>query len=70
MAVLASAGSLNKSVADSKILDSFAAVLLSLIRSQPLLLSQDRVSFAEETGLGVAVTCASRSAQGEKSQTF
>ena len=68
--MLASAGSLNKSVADSRISDSFAAVLFLLISSQPLLLSQDWASFAVETGLGVAVTCASRLAQGEKSRTF
>ena len=70
MAVLASASSLNESVAESRISDSFAAVLFSLFSSQPLFSSQDQASLAEETGLGVAVICASRSAWSKKSQMF
>ena len=62
--------SLNESMAESRISDSFEVVLSPLFSRQPLFLSQDQVSLAEETGLGVAVICTSRSARGEKSQTF
>ena len=68
MAVLASAGSLNESVADNRMSVSFTLDGPSLFRSQPLLLSQDWASLAKVTGLGEALTCASRSSWGEKSQ--
>ena len=68
--VQASAGSLNKSVAARSMSESFAPKLSSELSIQPLFSSQDRASFAEETGLGEAVICASRSAQGEKSRAL
>ena len=66
MAVLASAGNLNERVAKRRISNSLELVLSSLLSSQPFPSSQDWVSFAADTGLGVAVTWASRSAWGEK----
>ena len=45
---------------------SFNPEFASLFKIQPLLSSQDRASVAEDTGLGDAMICASRSARGEK----
>ena len=70
MVVLALAGSLKERVTDRRISESFEAELPSLFSIQPLFLSHDRASFAKVTGLGEAVICASRSAQGKKSQVF
>ena len=70
MAVLASAGILNESVAARRTSDNLELELSSLLSIQPLLSSKDRVSLAEVTGLGVAVTWASRSARGEKLRVF
>ena len=55
-------GSLKAIVAVSRMLASFKAKLSSLLRTQPLFLSQDRASCAEETRLDAADICASRSA--------
>ena len=68
--VLALAGNLREIVAESRISASFGAKLSSLLSTQPLLSSQDQVSFAEETELGTAEICASRSGQCEKPRTF
>ena len=65
-----SAGSLKANEAENKISQSLALEFSSLFNIHPLFLSQDQVSFAEETGLGAARTCASRSAQGEKLRGF
>jgi hypothetical protein len=70
MAVLALAGNLNESVAAKSTSDNLEMVLSSLLSIQPLLSNQDRASFAEVTGLGVAVIWASRSARGEKLRVF
>ena len=70
MAMLASAVSLKESVAAKRTSDNFELVLSSLLSIQPLLSNQDRASFAEVTGLGVAVIWASRSARGEKLWVF
>ena len=70
IAVQASAGSLNESVAARSMSESFALELSSELSIQPLFSSQDQVSFAEVTGLGEAVICASRSARGEKSRAL
>ena len=67
IAVQASAGSLNESVAARSMSESFVPELSSELSIQPLFSSQDQASFAEVTGLGEAVICASRSARGEKS---
>ena len=50
--------------------DNFELVLSLLLSIQPLLSTQDQASLAEVTRLGMAVTWASRSAQGEKLQAF
>ena len=50
--------------------ESFAPELSSEFSIQPLFSSQDRASFVEETMLGEAVICASRSARGEKSRVL
>jgi hypothetical protein len=55
MAVLASDGSLNASVTDSKMSASLILDGPSLFRSQPLPSSQDRASLAEVIGLGEAL---------------
>ena len=65
MAVQASAGSLKASEAENKISASLKLVLSSLFNSHPLFSSQERASLADETGLGAARTCTSRSARGE-----
>ena len=70
IAVQASAGSLNESVAARSMSESFAPDLSSELSIQPLFSSQDQASFAEETGLGEALICASRSARGEKSRAL
>ena len=70
MAVLASAGNLNESVAARRTSDNLELELSSLLSIQPLLSSQDWASLAEVTGLGVAVTWASRSARGKKLRVF
>jgi hypothetical protein len=70
IAVQASAGSLKESVAARSMSESFALELSSELSIQPLFSSQDRASFAEETGLGEAVICASRSAWDEKSRVL
>ena len=62
IATHASAGSLKANEAENKISQSLALEFSSLFNIHPLFLSQDQVSFAEETGLGAARTCASRSA--------
>ena len=63
-------GSLKAIVVVSRISVSFEAELSSLLRTQPLFSSQDQASCAEETGLGAADICASRSGRGEKSRAF
>ena len=70
MALLASVGGLKAIVAVSRISASFEAELSSLLRTQPLFLSQDWASCAEETGLDAAEICASRLGRGEKSRAF
>ena len=66
MAVQASAGSLKASEAANKISASLKLELSSLFTIHPLFSSQERASFADETGLGAARTCAPRLARGEK----
>ena len=56
MAVIALAGNLNESVADKRMSNSLELVLSLLLSSQPFPSSQDWASFAEDTGLRVAVT--------------
>ena len=69
IAVLASASNLNESEAKKRMSASFNPEFASLFRIQPLFSSQDQASLAEETRLGDARICASRSAQrGEKLQ--
>lgn len=70
MVVLASAGSLKDKVAVSRISASFNLESSLEVSNHPLLLSQDWVSFADDTGLGDTAICASRSAQGEKPWRF
>ena len=70
MVLLALDGNLKAIVAVSRISVSFGAELSSLLRTQPLFLSQDWASFAQESGLGAAKICASRSGRGKKSQAF
>ena len=66
MAVLASGGSLNESVVVRSISASLELVSSSQLSIQPLLSSQDWASLAEDTGLGVAVTWASKLGRGER----
>ena len=68
--MLASAGSLNDRVAKKRMSTSFELVLSSEFNIQPLPLSQDWASLAEDTRLGVAVICTSRSGWGKKPQVF
>ena len=56
IAVLASDGNLNESVAAKSMSDNLELVLSLLLSIQPLLSSQDQASFAKDTRLGVAVT--------------
>ena len=70
MAVLALASNLKEIVAESRISASYRTELSSLLRTQPLLSSQDQAFFAEKTGLGTAKICTSRSGRGEKPWTF
>ena len=70
IAALASAGNLKVKVTKKRMSESFALVLSSEFSNQPLPLSQDRVSFAKDTGLWEAVICASRSGWGKKSRVF
>ena len=70
MVVLASAGSLKESVVDKRISESFDTELILLFSIQPLFLSQDQVSFAEDTEFGEVVICTSSSTWGEKSWMF
>ena len=70
IAALASAGNLKVKDTEKRMSESFALVLSSEFSNQPLPSSQDRASFAEDTGLWEAVICASRSGRGEKSQAF
>ena len=60
MTMLASASSLNNNVAESSISVSFALDVPLLVRSQPLLSSQDQASLAKVARLGVVMTCTSR----------
>ena len=66
MAVLASGGSLKESVVVRSMSASLELVSSSQLSIQPLLSSQDQASLAEDTGLGVAVTWASKSGRGER----
>ena len=59
--MLASGGSLKESVVVRSISASLELVSSSQLSIQPLLSSQNRASLAEDTGLGVAVTWASKS---------
>jgi hypothetical protein len=70
MAVLALTGSLNECVAQRRIFKSLMLVLSLLLSSHHLPSSQDQASFAEETGLGEAVTCTLRLARGKKPWEF
>jgi hypothetical protein len=68
MPMSVSVGSLNANTTEKRISASFVLVHILLVSTQPFVLSQVLASFTEETGPDVALSCASRSALGEKSQ--
>ena len=70
MAVQTSASNLKASKAENKIPASLMLEFSSLFNIHPLFSSQEQTFFADETRLGAASTCASRSAWGEKLQGF
>ena len=70
IAVHVSVGSLKAREAVNKMSDNLALEFSLLFKIHPLFSSQERASFAEETGLGAARTWASRLARGEKLQGF